>query len=120
MVRNILPIILAGHLVFALGCFNSPTQFQSTYGLDCSKVTMPKTKPSDTTKIFGFVEIYDFNKRLVAYSQDSNGTGLYYIWDGKDMNGNPVGPGKYVTKISVIDYVRGQNQCLCSDVYVAP
>ena len=69
---------------------------------------------------YGFVEIYDFNKRLVAYSQDSNGTGLYYIWDGKDMNGNPVGPGKYVTKISVIDYVRGQNQCLCSDVYVAP
>jgi|WetSurMetagenome_2_1015567.scaffolds.fasta_scaffold1112568_1 hypothetical protein len=126
MFKRILSIFSVIFLLLSINCFNSPTQPNGQKALDCSNPTIPKA--ADTTAHTGlFVsaicEIYDFEQRLVAYgplSVDSNNrVRLYFNWDGKDMNGKSVDPGKYIVKTSVFDN-EGKSECNCMETYIAP
>jgi hypothetical protein len=89
----------------------------------------------DTTKtVWSVIEIYDFEQKLVTYAElkspitsipaswnSSVSTTPYDIyWNGSDLNGNYVGPGKYFTKLSFLDNRTGKDTCFCGELVIAP
>jgi hypothetical protein len=138
--------IFSAVLVFSLlggtDCFKSPSQLQGQHAADCSTPTRPKPVPSGAGKslaigpgyIVQVVEVYDFEQQLIAYAQSndmnnsrnitfgdsSDPVAVKFSWNGKDLDGNQADPGKYIFKISIIDSLRGLQECRCTEVFVAP
>jgi flagellar hook assembly protein FlgD len=71
---------------------------------------------------FLVIEIYDFQQRLVNYSEsmslpiDSGQLSGTLYWNGTDSEGNAVDPGKYLVKVTIVS--ARDTTCGCNEVII--
>jgi hypothetical protein len=132
MFKNTLVTVLFISFSGLISCNNPAVQLQNPPCADCSTPSKPDPAPASNINILFIVEIYDFNQRLVSFGRSDDTSNKYfstnitpgamvYSWDGKDMDGILVDPGKYLEKWSIIDYSgNGHSQTICGETYIAP
>lgn len=113
-------------LLFLVDCSNYPVQFNDQKVADCSTPTKPRFPIIDTTKTAAVIEIYDFEQKLINYDETDNvlvswpGTldsmEISIYWNGNDMKGDPVDPGKYLVKLST--FHNKEEHCSCSNIFI--
>jgi hypothetical protein len=120
--------VVALAVVSFLSCCRFPSQLEGKSIADCDTPTIPSAYDgTDTANASAVIEIYDFQQRLIQYgehlsyfpidSSPSAGTYLTYLyWNGMDLEGNAVDPGKYLVKITVVS-VR-DTSCRCNEVVI--
>jgi hypothetical protein len=109
-----------------LFCMRYPSELSGKSVADCSKPTVPDSYNPDSSGIVA--EIYDFQQKLVGYDESWSRNSQYIhfggstelagsiYWDGKDMNGNTLGPGEYLYKISILS--KNSKNCNCSHMFI--